>query len=73
MLQNRQQRQSHANPIGLAPSRQPLRTLTFPPFHNHAVTFERESPSHPPGAKDHVSGILDSSAKRSSGEVVAEN
>src|SRR5258708_40375950 len=33
----------------------------------------RESPSHPPGAKDHVSGILDSSAGRKSGEVVAEN
>jgi hypothetical protein len=37
------------------------------------VHFERESPSHPPGAKDHVSGILDSSAGRNSGEVVAEN
>ena len=33
----------------------------------------RESPSHPPGAKDHVSGILDPFAERNSGEVVAEN
>jgi hypothetical protein len=38
-----------------------------------ALPCRRESPSHPPGAKDHVSGILDSSAKRNSGEVVAEN
>ena len=38
-----------------------------------ALRCSRESPSHPPGAKDHVSGILDPSAKRSSGEVVAEN
>jgi len=43
------------------------------PFQKRAVYFGRESPSHPPGAKDHVSGILDSSAKRNSGEVVAEN
>ena len=38
-----------------------------------ALPYRRESPSHPPGAKDHVSGILDSFAERSSGEVVAEN
>ncbi len=49
-------------PIRLPPSPEPP---TLP--------CSRESPSHPPGAKDHVSGILDSSAERSSGEVVAEN
>src|SRR4051812_41375735 len=38
-----------------------------------ALTCSHESPSHPPGAKDHVSGILDPSAGRNSGEVVAEN
>ena len=49
----------------------PLRPLT--PRESPALPWRRESPSHPPGAKDHVSGILDSSAERSSGEVVAEN
>ena len=39
----------------------------------HTLPCWRESPSHPPGAKDHVSGILDPFAKRNSGEVVAEN
>src|SRR5579862_4935869 len=38
-----------------------------------ALPCQCESPSHPPGAKDHVSGILDPSAERNSGEVVAEN
>src|SRR5665213_807580 len=52
---------------------QPLSESTFRAFWKRAVYFERESPSHPPGAKDHVSGILDSSAGRNSGEVVAEN
>src|SRR5450631_4049425 len=59
--------------MALTPLHQPLSESTFPAFRKRAVYFERESPSHPPGAKDHVSGILDSSAKRSSGEVVAEN
>jgi len=49
----------------------PLCPLT--PRESSALPCQRESPSHPPGAKDHVSGILDSSAERSSGEVVAEN
>ena len=57
----------------LMPPHQPLSESAFPAFSKRAVYFERESPSHPPGAKDHVSGILDPSAKRSSGEVVAEN
>ena len=62
-----------------------LRNSSFPLTINHlplhplasrsppALPSPHESPSHPPGAKDHVSGILDPSAKRSSGEVVAEN
>jgi hypothetical protein len=45
----------------------------FTPRESPALPCRRESPSHPPGAKDHVSGILDSSAERKSGEVVAEN
>jgi hypothetical protein len=45
----------------------------FIPRESPALPCRRESPSHPPGAKDHVSGILDPFAKRSSGEVVAEN
>src|SRR5258708_1630323 len=49
----------------------PLCLLT--PRAHHALSCWHESPSHPPGAKDHVSGILDPFAKGSSGEVVAEN
>jgi len=49
----------------------PLCLLT--PRESSALPCRRKSPSHPPGAKDHVSGILDPFAKRSSGEVVAEN
>ena len=45
----------------------------FIPREPPALPCRCESPSHPPGAKDHVSGILDPSAGRSSGEVVAEN
>ena len=45
----------------------------FIPRETSALPCRRESPSHPPGAKDHVSGILDPFAERSSGEVVAEN
>ena len=62
----------------------PAQLLFLPPYQSPrtspsrsreppALPCQRESPSHPPGAKDHVSGILDPSAKRSSGEVVAEN
>jgi hypothetical protein len=45
----------------------------FTPRESPRYHSGRESPSHPPGAKDHVSGILDPSAGRKSGEVVAEN
>ena len=65
--------QSQGSPTELKPPHQPLTESTLPAFRKRAVYFERESPSHPPGAKDHVSGILDSSAGRNSGEVVAEN
>jgi hypothetical protein len=66
-------RQSQKNTIELTPRHQPLSESTLPAFRKRAVYFERESPSHPPGAKDHVSGILDPFAERNSGEVVAEN